>query len=119
MEHLLKLDPWEGDIIQKDKEVQVELDSPEERIIVSEDKKVVNPFKILTYRFLGLSFVKRSLILSELDLMEEDDEGVDHVNFLDKILQKAKDKKVLDTMWDKINSIYVDGKYTDNPFKKG
>lgn len=46
--------------------------------------------KALVYRFLSLSFVDRSSILTKFELLNEEDEGVNHVDILHEVLERAK-----------------------------
>lgn len=55
--------------------------------------------KTLVYRFMNLSYLTRTTILSKLNLLDEEDEGVNHVDILQKILQKAKTRNLLEEMW--------------------
>lgn len=72
------------------------------------DGKPYNPKRILVYRFLELSFITRTGILSELGLINEEDEGIEHVELLDRIFHEAQEKNVLDQLWDKVNYAHND-----------
>lgn len=72
--------------------------------------------RILVYRFLSLSFISRTMILTKYNLVDEDDEGIEHNNLLEKILKKADEQKKLAELWNEVNYRITDGKYTTNPF---
>ncbi|SFM23984.1 metallophosphoesterase [Pelosinus propionicus] len=55
--------------------------------------------KTLVYRFLNLPFLCRTQILSKLNLIDEKDEGINHVNLLEKIITRAKERNYLDDLW--------------------
>lgn len=118
VEYLLCLKEWGGERLKECKEVYA-TQGPGAGIKKTIDSSMaINPLKTLTYRFLDLSFVKRSLILSKLSLIDEKDEGVEHINILEKIFKKAQETTVLDTMWEEVNTGHNDGEHKSNPFKK-
>jgi predicted phosphodiesterase len=80
---------------------------------------VSNPKRTLVYRFLELSFLARSRILSELSLIGEEDEGVDHINLIETIMAKAEQAHLLGTMWERISVERGDDTSGDNPFTCG
>lgn len=65
--------------------------------------------RILAYLLLELSFITRTGILSALGLIREEDEGIEHVELLDRIFQEAQEKKVLDQLCDKVTCAHNDG----------
>ncbi len=118
IEYSLNLDKWEGNRMKPSEE----MNTSKEPLINANGEKVPpktirNPKRTLVYRFLELSFVSRFRILDELNLISEEDEGAEHVNLLDKILQKAMENKSLAVMWEKVNDAHNDGDYKNNPFK--
>lgn len=58
--------------------------------------------KTFVYRFLKLSFIKRSFILTKFNLIDEEDESKKHIDILDKIIRKAKEKGCLKTVYEEI-----------------
>ena len=58
---------------------------------------VVN-YKALTYAFMSLPYVKRYKIIQDLSLGREEDEGLKHVQILDKIIQRAESQKCIDEL---------------------
>ena len=117
IEDSLKLEKWKNNKMQPTEET---ITSKESLIETAREevtqKTIQNPKRTLVYRFMELSFIARTGILSELNLINEEDEGVEHVDLLDKILQKAQEKGILASMWDKVNSAHSDAAYTENPF---
>lgn len=117
-EYSLKLERWGGGKVEKPEEVHVVKEEPTAIVQdVDNSEKINNPIRTLIYRFLELSFVRRSLILSELNLIDEKDEGMEHINLIDKIVQKAKETNSLAAMWEKVNAAHNNGFYANNPFK--
>lgn len=120
IEYSLKLDKWEGNRMKSSEEMNTAKESLSDTDGEKVSPKIIrNPKRTLVYRFLELSFVSRFRILDELHLISEEDEGAEHVNLLDKILQKAKENESLAAMWDKVNCAHSDDDvYTENPFVK-
>lgn len=117
VEHSLKLDKLSN---HKKVELSGEINMVEEVSPEADKEETVtninsNPERSLVYRFLALSFITRSRILSELDLVDEEDEGIEHINLLDKILQKAKNNGNLAELWNKISQA-LDEPHIGNPF---
>lgn len=119
IEYSQKLEKWESNKIQPTEET-----NPSNESLIGTAREEVpqkttqNPKRTLVYRFMELSFIARTGILSELNLINEEDEGVEHVDLLDKILQEAQEKGILEKMWDRVNCAHSDGAYTENPFAK-
>jgi len=59
-------------------------------------------FKSLAYGFMMLPYVKRDAIILKLSLGREEDEGLKHIQILDKIIQRAEDQKCIDKLWEEI-----------------
>lgn len=60
----------------------------------------------LVYCFLSISFIQRSIILDNLKLIEELDEGVEHNVLIDKILKRAQEKGILDEFASEVYKYY-------------
>lgn len=59
--------------------------------------------KTLIYRFMNLSFITRTSILTKLALLDEKDEGTNHVDILRKVVLKAKESGILEDFWTEVN----------------
>jgi predicted phosphodiesterase len=59
--------------------------------------------KKLVYRFMNLSYLTRTTILTKFNLLDEEDEGVNHVDIIQKVLQKAKMHNCLNELWNEIS----------------
>lgn len=117
IEYSLVLEKWESNKMQPTEETN----TPKKSLIDTASEEVPqetiqNPKRTLVYRFMELSYISRTSILSELDLINEEDEGAEHVDLLGKILKEAQEKGILAEMWDKVNSTRSDDTYTENPF---
>lgn len=55
------------------------------------------------YRFLKLSWLSRTEILKSLNLLDKEDEGIEHIEMIDTILFKANATGVLDKLWEKVD----------------
>lgn len=60
--------------------------------------------KTIVYGFMDLSFIKRESILKKLSLLDQEDKGIDHVNILEKIMEKVKKCNCMDDFWREIKS---------------
>ncbi len=125
VEYSLKLDKWDNHNkveLSGEKDMAEEI-SPETEKVETVTNIKSNPERSLVYRFLAISFITRSRILSELDLVDEEDEGIEHINLLDKILQKAKKDGKLADLWDKISQALeepdIGNPFINNKTKEG
>ncbi len=119
--YLLPLPNWKSTPMKKDKKISNKVIQPPNEILNETEpisNRIANPLRTLIYRFFDLSYIKRCKILSELNLISEDDEGAEHVDIIDKIIQKATQAKNLIDFWNRVNEEHNDGKYTDNPFNE-
>lgn len=78
----------------------------------------MDPSRILTYRFFDLSHVTRIRIANELELYQDEDEGLKDFELFERIFDRACSKNVLNSLWDKVEESHGDHKYPKNPFKK-
>jgi len=69
---------------------------------LEEIKNLNVSIKTLVYRFIELPYIKRCLILRKLHLLDVEDENKEHVEILDKIIQKAKENDCVEKLWDEI-----------------
>lgn len=81
-------------------------------------KITMDPKRVLTYRFFGLSHLSRLNLIQELGLLLDEDEGLDDINIFAKALERAQKENLIAQLWEKIESKYSDGKYPTNPYGK-
>ena len=117
IEYSLELDGREGVTatsleVEKMPEANNKPASKEDEMAVS----IVNPIRTLIYRFFGLSYTARQLILNELGLIYDEDEGIEHTKLFRTLLKRAEEKMVLSKLWDRIENSHGDSKYEINPF---
>ena len=65
-----------------------------------------NHIRALVYRFFNLSYITRHKILSELNIITEEDEGVKHVDIIKRILppgEKTETMNMLIDFWNRVN----------------
>ncbi len=70
-----------------------------------------NHIRALVYRFFNLSYITRHKILSELNIITEEDEGVKHVDIIKRILppgEKAENMNKLIDFWNRVNEEHDD-----------
>ncbi|WP_366924195.1 metallophosphoesterase [Metallumcola ferriviriculae] len=108
-EYFLTLDYWKDNVkipsegTEPSKLLKVP-DNHDEENLNTKDNCI--PLRTLVYRFLELSFIKRSSILTKLNLIDEADEGIDHVDIIEKTIQKAMEGGTIQLLWDEINALY-------------
>ena len=81
------------------------------------ETKMSDPIRILTYRFFGLAHVIRIDIARELNLLRDEDEGLEDYELFTRILTRAAKENLLEKLWDIIEKQHGDEKYVSNPFK--
>ena len=82
----------------------------------TEEDPAMRPARILTYRFFDLPHVVRMDVAQELDLIEDEDEGLRDFELFERVFRRARERSLLADLWEKVESRHGDGKYTDNPF---
>lgn len=78
---------------------------------------IPNPIRTLIYRFFGLSYTTRSSILNKLELLYDEDDGIEHTKLFRVLIKRAEEKNVLPQLWEEIESAQEDCEFTINPFK--
>lgn len=68
----------------------------------------MNRSRILTYRFFDLSHIERIDIARELDLLRDEDEGVNDAELYKRIFRRAADSKVFEELWTKVEQRHPD-----------
>lgn len=101
--YLLKLNN-EVDQENTSKEILLNSKGHKEDIQIETNVKQINiDTKTLVYRFLEIPYIKRSSILLKLDLVDETDEGINHVEIITKILRKAEESGCLEEFWKEVS----------------
>ena len=59
--------------------------------------------KKLTYRYMMLPYRRRIQVAQELGLIEESDEEKHGIEQCKRFLQRAKERHILEKLWDKVN----------------
>jgi len=115
----LDLEPWSS---QPPGEHSIEDSNTQEIIETSArgatmETEIMDPVRVLTYRFFDLAHVVRIDIASELGLLKDEDEGLQDYELFERILTRAAKENLLIQLWDKIEKRHSDEKYASNPFK--
>lgn len=84
--------------------------------IVTTGNSVMNPARILTYRFFELPHVSRIDIARDLGLLRDEDEGLQDFQLFERVFARAADENLLSEVWNKVEECHNDGKYASNPF---
>jgi hypothetical protein len=91
--------------------------TPPSRPSIGLETEMLDPIRVLTYRFLDLAHVVRIDIARELSLLRDEDEGLEDYKLFSRVLTRAAQEKLLAQLWDKIEERHGDKKYTSNPFR--
>jgi predicted MPP superfamily phosphohydrolase len=108
-EYKLFLDNWDNR--QSKQMILVGMDNKSETLLtkIDDDQAPTSSSDLcrtLIYRFLTLSFIKRSAILADLNLIDEEDDGVSHADLLEKVIQKAQNNNTYDVLLRSVNDEY-------------
>lgn len=104
----IQIDPWEPPepAIEKhdaiDESIAVNDRGETTKVDRKEEKKVnpINdPARMLTYRFLRLSFLKRMQIAQNLNLLLDEDKGVQDNELFQRLFNRAKQNTSLEKLW--------------------
>ena len=119
VEHSLTLQPWKAENIASMEEDKM----PNIRKVEQDENKttaasISSPIRTIVFRFFGLSYTIRTSLLNELELLYDEDDGIEHTKLFRILLTRAEEKSILPELWDKIENAHGDGKYVTNPFKE-
>jgi predicted phosphodiesterase len=78
-----------------------------------------SPLRLLTYRLLDLPLVKRFTVAQRLNLIRDEDAGLNDHEVFRRVLRRAVDEHRLHQLWNDVQSQYTDGKFPTNPFSSG
>lgn len=126
LEFSLTLPPWNGSLdstqpLEPLMEAHSQNSSEEEKKSQPEDtqaKPVDDPARSLAYRFLTLQYHQIMNIATKLDLISDEDKGLQDFELYKNFFIKAKTKGNLDRLWELVEEEHNDGYYPSNPFKK-
>ncbi|MCB0336065.1 MAG: metallophosphoesterase [Bdellovibrionales bacterium] len=74
--------------------------------------------RILTYRYLNLSHVRRLQVAIELGLLQDQDEGLADFKLYERVFERAIERDLLCQLWDKVDQLTKDSDGSVNPFVK-
>ncbi len=119
VEHSLILQPWKAENITSMEEDKM----PNIRKVEKNENKtttafISDPIRTIVFRFFGLSYTIRTSLLNELELLHDEDDGIEHTKLFKILLTRAEEKSILPELWEKIENAHGDGKYVNNPFKE-
>ncbi len=121
----LELEPWSppitiaekiiGGSIQKESDIPASVVKPTP-LNTSSKETNMDPARTLTYRFLRLPFVEKIKIAQSLELLQEEDDGLQDYELFARIFKRALDAKVLEILWIKVETAHGEARITSNPF---
>ena len=85
--------------------------------LVAVDGRNMDPNRTLAHRFLSLAFVDRMQIAQELGLLSNEDEGMPESGVFKAFFQRAKARGLLADLWDRVESLHADSRFSTNPFR--
>ena len=95
--------------INENKETNVDSEHP-----IGES--VNNPSRRLAYRFLTLQYHEIVEIANKLKLLSDGDDGLRDFELFRKIIERAKDGKLLAELWEAVEKEHGNDDPTNNPF---
>ena len=113
----IPLAPWENVVVGPAQVSSQEFD-PDTSIFAEEDlgsEKLMNPARMLMYRFLTLPYVSKVEIATGLGLLSNDDAGIAEPELYLRYYSRAKDQGILAKFWDAVERAHG-GQATRNPF---
>ena len=81
------------------------------------EREVKNPARRLTYRFLSLSYQTRLGIAQKLDLIRDEDEGIDDSERYARFFARARTNQRLGELWEAVEQAHGGTSKATNPFK--
>lgn len=78
---------------------------------------VMDNARRLVYRFLTLPYHERIAIAQKLQLLEDEDQGIQDAELFQRFFQRAKERILLGKLWNEVEAAHhVEAKRTENPF---
>ncbi len=77
---------------------------------------VMDDARRLVYRFLTLPYHERIAISQKLQLLEDEDKGVQDAELFKRFFQRAKERILLEKLWQEVETRHVEDKRLENPF---
>lgn len=91
----------------------VTTDAPD---VASEGTNTVTPERHLTYRFLTLSFRRQMRIAVDLELLDDEDHGLEERDLFPRIFKRAKEREKIAYLWDAVEAAHGDSGTQSNPW---
>ncbi len=80
------------------------------------DGRALDPSRILAQRYFSLDYVQQMCIADKLSLHDNDDVKLRGVELRIRHLERAKERGLLENLWDVVERLHGDGKYPENPY---
>lgn len=123
----LPMEPWKSltpsqvsipdrDVIQEP--AKSEPAAPENRAADSLGSGTMDASRRLTHRFLTLPYHERIEIAQKLHLLQDEDNGVQDAELFKRFFRRAKERELLEQLWDEVERHHHDGRQAENPFAK-
>lgn len=80
-------------------------------------KQAMRAVRRMTYRFFTLPYHVRLAIAQKLELLQDDDKGIEDHELFKRFFQRAKQKDLLEELWKEVEAKHPDPS-PENPYKK-
>lgn len=78
---------------------------------------MADPVKQLVYGFLTLPYSSQIRIANQLELLLDEDAGLDSANLFERMYARARDQGQLAALWDQVNEAQQSVAMSANPFR--
>lgn len=78
-----------------------------------------NPKRMLSHCFWRLAYIDKLRVAQHLDLIHNDDEGIDDRELFRRIIQRAEERGELSKLWNEVMRHLDDTQFPSNPFDGG
>jgi hypothetical protein len=117
-EYNLPIDNWSKNETKEKKPELTEKEMHKDMTPVTQTSYLADSARKLTYRFLRLPYHKRIGIASQLDLLEDEDKGLQDSELFQRFFKRAKDKNKLADLWDAVATTYTTEDEIPNPYRE-
>jgi len=97
--------------VETEKKVETKEVTGHTKVTLAQD-----PYRELVYRFLSLSYYLRLKIAQDLGILCDEDKDISGTALVKILFRRAKQKDILNILWDRVEECHGDGKHPDNPF---
>ena len=81
------------------------------------ERTMVNPVRQLAYAFLTLPYTTQMRIANQLELLEEEDVGLDCATLFKRVFERAQSQQGLEALWDSVSGAQGEVATMPNPYR--